>query len=146
MHYHVHKNSQWTPHTQPLQFSQHPHNIFLRSILILSFHVCLILSSDLLPSSFPSRILYAFLISESCYTTSQFFLDLCSNIWRREQVIRLHSTQVSHFSRYLPTHSCKTAVPLLTPFVAGVSLGGPGSFWCFPYGHRTACSVILTDS
>jgi hypothetical protein len=103
-------------------------------------------SNDLLPSSFPSWISYAFLISESCYTTRQLFLDLCPSIWRREQVVKLHSMQMSHFSRYLPTHSCKIAVPWLTLFVTAVSLGGPGSFWCFPYRYRTAYSVILTDS
>lgn len=131
MHYHVSKNSQWTPHTQPLQFSQHPHIVFLRSILILSFDICLYLSSDLLPSSFPSRISYAFLICESCHTTRQFFLYLCSNIWRREQVTKLRSMQASHFSRYLPTRSCKIAVPWHTVRRRRL-IGRPGFVLMFP--------------
>jgi hypothetical protein len=44
-----------------------PHPISLRSILILFTHLRLGLPSGLFPSGFPTNILYAFLLSHSCY-------------------------------------------------------------------------------
>jgi len=54
------------------------HSISLRSILILSYHIVLGLSSGLFPSGFPTKVLQAFLISSMRVTRSAhlFILDL----------------------------------------------------------------------
>jgi hypothetical protein len=41
--------------------------IYLRALLILSFHPCIGLPSGIFPSCFPIKILYAFLFSHACY-------------------------------------------------------------------------------
>jgi hypothetical protein len=50
------------PYPEPVQSNPH-HTISPRSILILSTHLRLGLPSGLFPSSFPTNILYAFLVS-----------------------------------------------------------------------------------
>jgi hypothetical protein len=44
------------------------HPISPKSILILSYHICLCLPSGLLPSCFPTLTLYTFLLSPMCGT------------------------------------------------------------------------------
>jgi len=56
----------WTLHLARWIQSIPSHLISSRSILVLSFHVCL--PSDLFSSGFPTKILYAFLISPMCAT------------------------------------------------------------------------------
>jgi hypothetical protein len=53
----LHQSLSWTRSIQ----STPPHSNFLRSILVLSFHLRLGVSSGLFPSGFPTEILYAFL-------------------------------------------------------------------------------------
>jgi hypothetical protein len=54
------------------------HPISLRSILIRSTHLHLDLPTGLFPSSFPTSILYAFLVSHSCYMPCPSWLDHCN--------------------------------------------------------------------
>jgi hypothetical protein len=58
------------------------HPITLRYILILSFHLRLDLPCGHFPSGFPTKILYAFLVSPMCITcrTHLIFLDFISLI------------------------------------------------------------------
>jgi len=51
------------PYPGPAQLRQRPHLTSLIFILILSSHLCLVLSSGLLPSGFPTKTLYTPLFS-----------------------------------------------------------------------------------
>jgi len=51
------------PHPEPNESSPHPQAFTLRSIIILSSHLCLDLLSGFFPSGFLTEILYAFFIS-----------------------------------------------------------------------------------
>jgi len=54
---------------EPHAFSPHLLTLFpLRSTVILSSHLCLGLLSGLFPSGFPTKILYALLVSPMCTT------------------------------------------------------------------------------
>jgi hypothetical protein len=53
------------------------HKSLLRSIFTSTYHMHLDLPSGLFPSSFPTKILYAFLISPACHTAHKSSL-LCS--------------------------------------------------------------------
>ena len=53
---------------EPERSSLFPHSAFLRSILILSFHLRLGLPNGLLLSGFITKILYAPLLSPTCAT------------------------------------------------------------------------------
>ena len=63
VHYHIHKcrhlSVSWTSSIQPIL----QHLTFWRFIFILSFHLCLGVPSGLLPSGFPTKILYTPLVS-----------------------------------------------------------------------------------
>jgi hypothetical protein len=69
-----------------------PYAISLRSILILSTHLLLGLPHGLFPSSFPTKILYAFLVSNHmCYMPCSShcpWLDHSTYVWWRVQVMK----------------------------------------------------------
>jgi len=78
----------------------------LRSILILSSHLRMSLSSGFFPSGFQIKILYSFLISHACYIplpSRPPSLDHPNNIWWSVQVVKLLIMQPSRASRpFLP--------------------------------------------
>jgi len=57
LHYHVHKSPSLTPFL--MHQSTPSHLLSLRTILILSTHLCLGFPNGLFPSGFPTNILYA---------------------------------------------------------------------------------------
>jgi hypothetical protein len=60
----LHRSLSWARSIQSMPYNP----ISLRSILILSTHLRLGLRSDLLPSGFPTNVLYAFVFSSICAT------------------------------------------------------------------------------
>lgn len=64
-------------HHQNLHFTLSP--IFFRSLLTLCFALCLGLPSRFVPSDFPIKFIYEFIIfpANSKYPTHSFLLDLC---------------------------------------------------------------------
>jgi len=86
------------------------HTITLRSILILSFHQCLGLLSDLFLSSLPTKILYAYLISPiyAACPTNFILLDLIiliifGKVHKLMKLLIMHSSPASH--HFLPVKS-----------------------------------------
>jgi hypothetical protein len=80
------------------------HPISLRSILMLYFHLRLGLPSGLFLSCFPTKILYALLISHVCYIPRPFHPPLLchpSNISWRVQVMMLLIMQSSPVSCHI---------------------------------------------
>jgi hypothetical protein len=68
----LHWSISWARSIQSHPYHPRP----LRSILILSTHLCLRLPSGLFPSGFPTNILYAFLFSPTRSTCPAHLLDL----------------------------------------------------------------------
>ena len=76
-------------HSNPVHFS---HPTFIRLILILSFHLLLVLPSDIFLSGFRTKILYAPLLTQSVPHApyiSSFLFDHMNNIWCRFHIIML---------------------------------------------------------
>ena len=69
------------PYSEPYQSNPYPHPIFWRAILILSSHLCLGLASGFFPSCFPTKTLYAPLLS-SIHATCPAHLILLDFITR----------------------------------------------------------------
>jgi hypothetical protein len=73
-------------------------HISMRSLVVLSSHLCLAFSNGVFPSDVPIEILYAFLNSCAGYMTCPSrppWFDNPNNIWRRMQIIEL---LITHFS------------------------------------------------
>ena len=67
---------------KPDQFSPcNPHHTSRKSILILSSHLCLGLPSGLFPSGFPTKTLYAPILSRLCATCSTHVILLSLITW-----------------------------------------------------------------
>jgi hypothetical protein len=80
------------------------HLISLKSILIFTSHLWLGLPSGFYPSGFPTKILYAFLISPMCDTCSASHRP--NSIWWRLQKTKLFM-QFSPASDHFPPHKSK---------------------------------------
>jgi hypothetical protein len=65
-----------SPYSESYQSSPCPHPSSWRSVLILSSHFLLGLPSGLIPSGFPTKILYAPLLSPVCATCSAYLIKL----------------------------------------------------------------------
>jgi hypothetical protein len=80
------------PYPELDQYDPYHLILSLRSSLMLSSHLRLVLSSSLYPSGFPTNILYAFLLSNACYMpyrSHPFRLDHSNYTWRSVQVMKL---------------------------------------------------------
>jgi hypothetical protein len=73
VHYRVHKSLFWATSIQSIP----PHPISLTSILILFTHLCHDLPNGLFPSGFPTKIIYAFLLSPFVLLLILLIIMLC---------------------------------------------------------------------
>jgi hypothetical protein len=95
-----------SPQRARLIQSTHFHPVSLRSILILSSHLYLCLPSGLLPSSFPTKSLYAFLTSPIHPHTSRpshssrFYCP--NNVWWRVHIMELLIMKFNQASCHFP--------------------------------------------
>jgi hypothetical protein len=83
-----------------------PHSISLRSILMLSNHLRIGLPTVLLPSSFPTKTLWAFLFPmHATFPAQLVFLDLVILIiiWRWVQIMKFLIIQFSPIFYYFKT-------------------------------------------
>jgi hypothetical protein len=113
VYYRVYKSFPHVPILSQIIQSIPHHSIFLRSILILSTHLCLGLLGGLLPSGYRINILYAFLFLSipAIFPTHLIPHGHSNYTWRRVQVMKLLTMQFSplscHFiprSKYYPQH------------------------------------------
>jgi hypothetical protein len=89
------------PHPEPDRPSPyHPILSYLRSILILTTHLCLGLPSGLFSSAFPTNILYSFRFSQICATRPAHLIVHSNYVWRGVQVMKLLIMQFSPIPRH----------------------------------------------
>jgi hypothetical protein len=88
-----------SPCPEPDESSQRPSTHFSWSVLILSSHLRVALPSDLFPSGFPTKVLYAYSTRATCpahYYPPWF--DHLNNIWLRVQISKPHVVHISFLS------------------------------------------------
>jgi hypothetical protein len=95
------------PYPEPDESSPHPPTVSYRCILILPLHLRQAIPSGLLRSSFPTKILCAFLISPctAMLHVSQYYRYSKGNEWKptaRWEWVEVHITDIRH-----TLHCCK---------------------------------------
>jgi hypothetical protein len=77
------------------------YSVYLRAILILSYHLYLGLTNVFFPSCIPSNFLYALLISHACYMPAHVILDL-TTLRISSEMYKLWSSSSCKFHYYPP--------------------------------------------
>jgi hypothetical protein len=129
----IHESLSWARSIQSIS----PHPISLRYILISSSRVRLRLPSGLFPSSYPTKILHAFLFSHACYMPCPSHLHHSNYTWRRVQVMKLLIMQFSptscHFiplrTNYSPQHLFSNTLSLWSFLIVRDQVLHPSRIW-----------------
>jgi len=93
------------PYPEPDESSSHVPTLFsLRTILILSSQLRLGLSNGVYHSGFPTKMLYAFLVSHVCYMTCPYYRpwsDHTNNVCWSVQIMKILIMQSSPIYRHV---------------------------------------------
>ena len=127
-----------------------PHPTSWRTILILSYYLCLGLPSDFFPSDFPTKPLYKLLLSSICATCPAhlILLDLTTRTIMGEEYRSLSSSWCSFLHFPITSSLLGPNILLRTLFSNTLSLGPP-SVWATKFPtltkHRQNYSCVYLN-